>query len=533
MPFFVLAVREASEPRRIEWPFYRTVRTSQNVLEGNRVSLDVRLQTPTGAKSARFAIHAKADRLEIMRRSLRLFPVLAFFSWVGCSDGSANDSPGNAAGSPTDAAASSGSTTGGLTGASGTTSGNDSTSSTSGSTATTGFGNTSEANTGASNTSGANTGGGNTSGPANATGAGATNGSGGSGGSGTTTDSGGTTGSGGTSGDGGDCQFEPGLNPNRVCIKGKKYYLNGINVAWDQWTYDLTNYDSDNFQAMFSSLAAAGGNPVRWWWFIDGENQLTFSGNRVGPLAQSIFDNLDAAFDAAAAHGILIMPVLLSFDIEGPGREFLVTDDDAIDAFVTNVVTPLVERYNDHPGLGLWEIMNEGDWLLSDEGGSVSIADYQRFHGKVAAGIHAADADALVTTGSASFKYLEPSNNILSDDALQAAADGDPLAYLDVYQIHYYGWMHGDGWSYEPWIRTSTEWQDDGKPILIGEFPCIGEQGRWTTMQMHVESVNQGYAGTFCWAYFDNRADSEGTWDDARSAVQAIAEQIPEAITGE
>jgi hypothetical protein len=93
--------------------------------------------------------------------------------------------------------------------------------------------------------------------------------------------------------------------------------------------------------------------------------------------------------------------------------------------------------------------------------------------------------------------------------------------------------MHGDGWSYEPWIQTSSEWQGDGKPVLIGEFPCRGEAGRWTSLQMHVESVNQGYAGTFCWAYFDNRGDDEGTWNDAKPGVEAIAAQIPDAITGE
>lgn len=342
-----------------------------------------------------------------------------------------------------------------------------------------------------------------------------------------------TSGSGGSGGGPAGCEFAGGGNPDRICIKGKKYYLNGINVAWDQWVGDLIDYDASKFEAMFAELEASGGNAIRWWWFIDGNAQLTFQGNLVQPLSQNIFDNLDLAFDAAAAHGILIMPVLLSFDIENTGREFLATDAAATDAFVTNVVAPLVERYNDHPGLGLWEIMNEGDWLLTEEMGTVSLADYQRFHAKVAAGIHRADPDALVTTGSGSFKYLQANDNIFSDAALQAAAGGDALAYLDVYQTHYYSWMHGDGWSYEPWIKSSTEWQPDGKPIIIGEFPCRGEEGRWTTLQMHVESVNQGYAGTFCWAYFDNRADSEGTWADAQSAVAAVAAQIPNAITGE
>ena len=342
-----------------------------------------------------------------------------------------------------------------------------------------------------------------------------------------------TAGTGGSGGTGGEAPGECPPSADRVCIKGKNYYLNGINVAWGQWEQDLTNYDASQFETMFATLEASGGNAVRWWWFPTASQQLTYSGNQVQPLSQGIFDNLDPAFDAAASHGVMIMPVLLSFDIEGQGNEFLVTNETATDAFVTNVVTPLVERYDNHPGLGLWEIMNEGDWLLQDENGPVSTADYQRFHGKVAAGIHAADFDALVTTGSASFKYLEGNANILSDSALRAAAGGDPLAYLDVYQTHYYGWMHGDGWSYEPWIQASSEWQPDGKPVLIGEFPCRGEAGRWTALEMHTESVNQGYAGTFCWAYFDNRADDEGTWTDARPGVEAIAALIPSAITGE
>ncbi len=437
---------------------------------------------------------------------------------VACSGGSNDEAPDDSSAASTDAASSTGPS--GAQAAS-TTQGTNATTQGSASNATNGAtGSGGAGGPGGPDTSNGNSTAGNTTNTSAANAGGAT---------GVTT----TAGTGGSGGGPTGCEFDGGANPGRVCIKGKKYYLNGINVAWDQWVGDLVNYNAANFEAMFAQLEASGGNSVRWWWFIDGENQLSFQGNLAQPLSQNIFDNLDAAFDAAAEHGVLIMPVFLSFDIENSGREFLVTDAAATDAFVTNVVTPLVERYNDHPGLGLWEIMNEGDWLLTEEMGTVSTADYQRFHAKMAAGIHRADADALVTTGSASFKYLAGSNNILSDAALQAAAGGDALAYLDVYQTHYYAWMHGDGWSYEPWIKSSTEWQADGKPILIGEFPCLGEDSRWTTLQMHVEAVNQGFAGTFCWAYFDNRADTLGTWANAEPAMAAIAAQIPAAISGE
>ncbi|MBN2803136.1 MAG: cellulase family glycosylhydrolase [Deltaproteobacteria bacterium] len=332
----------------------------------------------------------------------------------------------------------------------------------------------------------------------------------------------------------GDCSnVGDGVNPGRVCIRGKSYYLNGINVAWDQWDADLTDYDETAFEGMFATLEASGANAIRWWWFIDAQGQLNFDGNMVQQLDSRIFDNLDKAFDAAADHGVLIMPVFLSFDIQSAGNTFLVTDDDAIDAFNLNVVTPIVQRYADHPGMGVWEIMNEPDWLLDSESGTVSMAQLQRFQGKVAAAIHAADSDALVTTGMGMFKYMTDGDNNFSDAALQAAADDDPLAYFDVFQTHYYSWQHGDGWSYEPWIKTSTAWLPHNKPVLIGEFPCKGEEGVWSSLEMHTEAIAQGYAGTFCWAYFDNRKDKEGYWVDAKPGIEAIAAAIPNAISGE
>mgnify|MGYP003826308625 FL=1 len=151
----------------------------------------------------------------------------------------------------------------------------------------------------------------------------------------------------------------------------------------------------------------------------------------------------------------------------------------------------------------------------------------------MAAAIHDADETAIVTTGNGMFKYMTDGGNAFSDEALMAAADHNSLAYFDVFQTHYYGWQHGDGWSYEPWIKTSNEWLPEGRPLIIGEFPCRGEDGNWTPMEMHVDSVELGYAGTFCWAYFDNREDHEGDWDDAKGPMEAISALIPDAMTGE
>jgi hypothetical protein len=151
----------------------------------------------------------------------------------------------------------------------------------------------------------------------------------------------------------------------------------------------------------------------------------------------------------------------------------------------------------------------------------------------LAAAIRRADPGALVTTGSASFKWCstDPAakGNYWSDQALQAAAGGDALARLDFYQVHYYSWMRGNGWTYSPWDKRRAAWGLD-KPVIIGEVAAKGEAGYLDPVQMHVRSVDSGYAGIMSWAYLDNRADKEGAWADAKPGVAAIYAKIPDAI---
>ncbi len=324
---------------------------------------------------------------------------------------------------------------------------------------------------------------------------------------------------------------------DRVSIRGKDLFMNGINVAWNNWGEDLTRYDSAVFGAMFRNLSEAGGNSVRWWMHCDGQATPSYdSQGRPTGMPEAAFANLGRMLDLAAANGILVMPVLWSFDMAKNNRANLITDTAATNAYIRTVLDPLVRRYKGHPGLLAWEICNEPEWMLDDDGSTtqrVTKAQLQRFHGLLAAAIHRADTGALVTTGSASFKWCSPApvskGNYYSDQALQAAAGGDPLARLDFYQIHYYSWMRGSGWTYSPWDKGFAYWGLD-KPVVIGELPAKGEAGYLTPVQMHVGSVDSGYAGVMSWAYLDNRADKEGAWADAKPGIAAVYARIPEAI---
>jgi hypothetical protein len=324
---------------------------------------------------------------------------------------------------------------------------------------------------------------------------------------------------------------------NRIPIRGKGLFMNGINVAWNNWGEDLTRYDSAVFGAMFRNLSAAGGNSVRWWMHCDGQATPSYDAQgRPTGMPEAAFANLGRMLDLAASHGILVMPVLWSFDMANRNHANLVTDTAATNGYIRTVLDPLVRRYRGHPGLLAWEICNEPEWMLDDDGSTtqrVTKAQLQRFHGLLAAAIRRADPGALVTTGSASFKWSsaapEAKGNYYSDQALRTAAGGDSLARLDFYQVHYYSWMRGSGWTYSPWDKGFAYWGLD-KPVVIGELPAKGQAGYLDPVQMHVGSVDSGYAGVMSWAYLDNRADKEGAWADAKPGIEAVYARIPDAI---
>ena len=324
---------------------------------------------------------------------------------------------------------------------------------------------------------------------------------------------------------------------DRINIRGKDLFMNGINMAWNDFGRDLTQYDSAVFGDMFRKVAEAGGNSVRWWVHCDGQATPTFDAQgMVTGMPEQAFANMGRILDQAAAYGVLVMPVLWSFDMANSNRAKLITDTAYTNSYIRTVLDPLVRRYHGHPGLLAWEICNEPEWMLDDDGSTtqrVTKVQLQRFHGLLAAAIRRADPGALITTGSASLKWCstDPAAKGIyySDQALRAAVGGDSLARLDFYEVHYYSWMRGSGWTYSPWDKPRAAWGLD-KPLIIGEFPAQGEVGYLDAVQMHVASVDSGYAGVMSWAFLDNRSDKVGAWADARPGIAAVYAKIPQAI---
>lgn len=337
-------------------------------------------------------------------------------------------------------------------------------------------------------------------------------------------------------------------SPNRILFRQQPVFLNGVNVPWNAFGTDVGRhpswgvlYDANFFDSVFAAVAAAGGNSVRWWIHCDGRSTPEFDGQgMVTGLDSEFVPEFQAILDAAERHGVLVMPSLWSFDLAkdftasaGPYAGLhiqLVTDTAHTRSYIEKVLTPLAQRFGTHPALVAWEICNEPEWMLDNDGSTPQRAttrQLQAWTGRLAAAIHRAAPQALVTTGSASLKWdwdnpTGTERNLWSDSALFAAT-GDSLAKLDFYQVHYYSWMRGSGWTYSPFDKKAAAWKLN-KPVLIGEFPGNGESGYRTEAQFYQGAVDSGYAGAMAWSY--SGVDQYGSWADIRPGLQAAAKAL-------
>ena len=207
---------------------------------------------------------------------------------------------------------------------------------------------------GASGSSGGVTGtGGSTSGTGGSATGGAAGNSGvsGNGGAG----NGGATGTGGAAGATGACRPKFG---------------SGVNVAWFNYAADVPNPDMTKFDQLYTDTFAVGGRIVRWWFHTNGSKTPTYdatTGLATTISAANIAD-IKKILDGAAAAGQAVVVSLWAFDMLQSSQisatilqnnKNLLQKDANRQAYVDNVITPLVTALKGHPGLYAWEVFNE------------------------------------------------------------------------------------------------------------------------------------------------------------------------------
>lgn len=328
-----------------------------------------------------------------------------------------------------------------------------------------------------------------------------------------------------------------GTSANRIMYNGQAVYLNGFNVAWFDFARDFGNgVDESRLRQVLQDVSSAGGNSLRWWFHVDGSTTPEWgnvNGQRMvtGPGGSAIAD-LRRALDIAAQYDVYIIPALWSFDMlrdndfRNPPNEDnyrLLSDEQVLQSYIDNALTPLVQELNGHEQLFAWELFNEPEnmtetWFRNESvyyGGPVPTLEMlQRVQAKMTAAIHRAansiGQTALVTTGSKSVgKYnsdVAGGFNWYRDDRMIAAADGDPLATLDFYEPHYYN-NEGKNGAWSPFHRPVEYWNLN-KPVVIGEFYISGSNSptsvpNTTFAQDDTCKVLEelGYAGGWPWQW--------------------------------
>jgi hypothetical protein len=365
------------------------------------------------------------------------------------------------------------------------------------------------------------TGKGGTAGAAGATGTAGKGGTAGAAGATGTAGKGGTTGAAGTTGTAGTS------GSSAICN-----FASGLNVAWVNFAGDVPNPNLASFNAIFQNTFTAGGRVVRWWLHTNGTVTPGYdSSGKAMALTSAATSGIVSVLNAAHTAGVAIDLSLWSFDMLQGGENIstavrsnnmnLLTVDANRQAYIDNVLTPMVTALKGNPGLYSYEIFNEPEgmttqhgWTTANGGTEVDQMYIQKTVNWFAAAIHAADPSALVTSGAQTFdtcSALSGKTNLYSDSALQAAG-GKSNGTLDFYEVHYYT---SNGTSDSCFMHPASYWGLD-KKLVMGEFAAqttdsINQNDLYTYL------YTNGYNGAWAWSY-----DADYPWPDMQTAMQNV-----------
>ncbi len=344
-------------------------------------------------------------------------------------------------------------------------------------------------------------------------------------------------------------------SPNELYFNGKQIFLNGINVPWggtDNYGKDLgCAYNASRFETMFDNLQQYGVNSVRFWIHIDGRCSPTFDANNYASgVPADFYANLDDFLARARAHNVAVLLTLWAPEMTTtspdylavrPARTSFINDAGRTQSYLDNVLVPMARRYNDNPALLGYEVINEPEFAIASDdvwgagngnvgpGGRdlIQLATMQRFVAQQVVALHRNTSKYVVGAGSAAYKWSATQGDVTvgnwwSDANLKArVSDADkPYAYSDFYEVHWYDWEKGNGYSFSPWDgRGPGFYNTDGKPVVIGELPAKDDAyfSRDTKIK---DSYDLGYAGFMFWSYYG--IDGFGGWDDIKYKLKAF-----------
>ncbi|KAL3871113.1 hypothetical protein ACJMK2_039132 [Sinanodonta woodiana] len=318
------------------------------------------------------------------------------------------------------------------------------------------------------------------------------------------------------------------VSGQNLTLNGDKVFMSGMNQAWYIYANDFGNgrYNASRpeFLKAMDEIHESGGNSVRVWVHVQGENTPMFnSSGYVTGLDPYIIGDMTDYVRQAQSRNILVNFCLWSCAIlqTGSHLEGLLYEDEKLFSYINNALKPMVGALKNERGLGIWEIMNEpagcieigmkteekcydtttlypwegADWTKKH----IPLERMLRFLSLQADAIHSADPKALVTTGSWTYRTITDQlnrRNFYSDECLRLASGGLPGAYFDLYQIHTYQTL----FIYLPHdpFKVSASVYNVSKPLIIGEF-SQNQGGGMTSPEQFTWAYEHGYSGAWSW----------------------------------
>ena len=245
----------------------------------------------------------------------------------------------------------------------------------------------------------------------------------------------------------------------------------------------------ERFDRTLARIAADGITTIRMFLLCDVRSGVRWDGEGIpAGLDDSVLPDLDAMLSVARGHRVGVIAVLLDFHLCDPatmidgvqlgGRSYLIVHERARTAFIDRVLSPIVERCADDPGVVAWDVINEPEWCLPrgllPRPAAVPFDALQRFLLEAVERIRVL-APQPVTIGSAGTWRL----NLVR-----------PLG-LDFYQVH---WYERFGWSML--TRPVADLDLGDRPVILGEFS--GRAGR--VAEVLDAARTAGYEGALVWS---------------------------------
>ena len=284
-----------------------------------------------------------------------------------------------------------------------------------------------------------------------------------------------------------------GTNDNAAHPVRGDVYIDGIVVERPQPLSSFVfEFDKLPIEQEFLEVQAISEGALklcRLFVFADGR---TFSGDSVS-LTPAFHADLEACLGAASRTGTQVLACLFDFHlcskprpvngVQLGGRSSLIRNPRP---FIEGALTPLLQRYKDHPALWGFDCINEVEWVLQGipqgplgfvDPDPVSPDQGRQFVRMVADEVHRLTS-FKVTLGSARREWLE-------------LWKGLPLDY---YQIHWYD--HDRDRDPFPWRPFSQVGLD--KPLFIGEVPTSSSQVSFG--EFGQAAVSAGAGGVCAWS---------------------------------